>query len=315
VNARATNAVGERRRFSPASVRRGGRHGRDARGTGFTLIELLVVVLIVLVLVAIVGGVGFKVIANQKSKVTLGVLQSLDRSLEEYMVQNGGNIPPFNTSGNIAGDYEEVPGPNATRTDAAYFEVYPVGTGTVLYPVRPDVAVFLKQALGYGQVQSIVSGLTDRFVRVTTLRPADIPQGNIPGRASDPTPSVVDAWSQENWEAPWDAVEVVPSAPDGRLPLQQLVFYVHPKNPLAQEYYGKCVNERPYFMSAGPDMFYGTKSELPYIIARYGLVEDQLGAETPLEFKQRVLKTAREDNLYSYPVRWDFATDANLLGP
>lgn len=287
------------------------------RTRAFTLIELLMVILIILVLVGIIGGVGFKVIANQKSKVTQGVLQSLDRALEEYMTQNGGNIPPFRTrdpilGNDIAVDYLEVPGPSASLTDDGYFFVYPVATGTIRYPVRPDASVFLKQAMGYGQVQSIVSGLTDRFLRVTTLSASD-PPGNIPDRIEDPTPSVVDAWAQENWEAPWDTIEQQESLPSGRLPLQQLIFYVHPKNLIAQQYYGRCENERPYFMSAGPDMFYGTKTEIPYIKAHYGLTQGQVSGESPIEFNQRALKVARMDNLYSYPVNKDFATDGALM--
>lgn len=283
------------------------RTGLTSRVGGFTLIELLVVAAIIVVLLGLIGGVGVVVIHNQQSSATQNVLYTLDRALEEYMVASGGNPPPYRRD-----DYVGVPGPDAMLNSQDYFRAYPVG-GNMRHPLRPDAAVFLRQAIGYGQVQGIISGIGDRFLRITTT-PAGTtppPPGSDWDRDLDPTPSVVDVWAEPNWPdgptAPWCLIG------------QQVIYYVHPDNLLAQQFYGKCENRRPYFMSAGPDRFYGIHggsplgNEFDRIVGHHGLRQEQ-GEQDP-EFRQRVLRKAREDNLYSYPVKKDHRVDPALLTP
>lgn len=280
----------------------------------FTVLELLVVVAIVLVLVGIVGGVGFSVLNNQKSRITQGVLTSLDRALEEYIQSNGGNVPPYRRL-----EYVGVPGKNVELNDSSYFLVYPTNAAQVdenRYPLRPDAAVFLRDAMGYGEVQSIVSGLGERFLRVTTTPPGSDPSPVVPDspwdRDKDVTPSVVDAWALEDWAWPWDLAEEMPSgAPPERHTLQRVIYYVHPKNPLAQQVFGKCENGRPYFVSAGPDGYYGLFDEFHQIADTYSMTQ----TGTQAEFNQDVLEKAREDNLYSYPVKTEFTVDPLLPFP
>lgn len=289
--------------------------GVTIRRRGFTLVELLVVVTIIVVLLGLVSGVGFVVIQNQKVTVTRGVVSALDRALDEYMQQNGGNIPSMNFVGGLPEDYVGVPGPDVAATDANYFRVYPIAGGPRRYPIRPDAAVFLRQAMGYGQVQSIVSGMGEAFLRLTTT-----PDGatdvsglmNQWNRDTDVTPSVMDAWADLAWKSPWRLMEEtgnasIPGAPES---LQSLVIYVHPENKLAQAIYGKCEAGRPYFMSPGPDGFYGLWTESPRIIQHYGLKME--GGDVS-EFKQRTARKAREDNVYSGPVKWDFELEGDVL--
>ena len=125
---------------------------------------------------------------------------------------------------------------------------------------RPDASVFLLQAQGFGEVDAIVTGIPEEFLVTTDLD-------------RDTTPSVLDAWAVEGWGDPWPVAS------------QQLVYFVHPKNRLAQDLYGQCVNGRPYFMSAGPDLLYGLRDEFP-----------NLSGEAA---KEAAIK-ALEDNVYSY---------------
>lgn len=271
---------------------------------GFSLIELLVVSSIIVILMALVGGVGIAVIRNQKASATQNLLSTLDRALDEYKTQNGGNIPPFRVL-----DYIGVPGPDVTDSNPDYFVDY---QGSTL-PLRPDAAVFLRQAIGFGQVQAIVSGLGEQFLRVTTT-PAGTtptPSGSDWDRDLDTTPSVVDAWGEGDWQAPWGLVQRDDQNSSRLVNAQRVVMYVHPQNTLAQQFLGRCENKRPYFVSAGPDGFYGLPGEQSEIEGFHKLSSsDVSGGE---DYRQFVLKKAREDNIYSYRVKTDFLIDPVLL--
>lgn len=225
---------------------------------GFTIIELLVVVTVLLILVGLVTGVGIRVFRNQEAQVTRGVLQTLDRALDEYQATKNA-APDYRLE-----DYERVPGDpvGESTSGGEYFSRY-LGD---YFPRRPDTSVFLKEALGVGQVKDIVGGVGERFLVVT------VSPGSRNAADSDVTPSVVDAWATDSWANPWDPVG------------QQLIYYVHPRNKLAQELYGRCINGRAYFMSAGPDLKYGLKSEA-------GASPDKATVEGFLN-----------DNIYSYTV-------------
>lgn len=277
----------------------------------FTMIELLVVITIIVILLLLVVGVGSRVISGQKVNATQGLLTTLDRALDEYMQQNNGTIPPYRQH-----DYFGVPGPDVRFIDE-YFLVYPTtgGPGSAEHCMRPDAAVFLRQAMGFGQVQSIVSGIGTSFVRITTTPDGATDETSLNtasqwDRDTDVTPSIVDSWAEQDWQAPWLMIEEPTNAsiPGSPRTLQQLVFYVHPDNKLAQALFGKCEAGRPYFMSAGPDQFYGIPYEQPQIIAHHGLKPGNTATET----FQQAMKRAREDNIYSYPVNADFDVDAGL---
>lgn len=285
------------------------RSTRRALGSrrAFTMIELLVVITIIVILLLLVVGVGSRVISGQKVKATQGLLNTLDRALDEYMQQNNGAIPPYRRD-----DYFGVPGPDVVDNSVFYDGVYPPTTGVDRYYLRPDAAVFLRQAMGFGLVQSIVSGIGTSFVRITTTPDGATLASNF-DRDKDPTPSIVDSWAEQDWQSPWRTIEEPANAsiPGSPRTLQQLVFYVHPKNELAQALFGKCEAGRPYFMSAGPDRFYGIPYEQPQIVAHHGLRPGMTLDET---FQQAMHK-AREDNIYSYKVNADFAVNPALRLP
>ncbi len=237
------------------------RHPRPSHRRAFTLVELLVVMTIIVVLTGLITGVGIAVFRNQQGSATKNVLLSLDRALDEYIAQTSA-IPPFSLS-----DYNQVPGPEVDLADTDFFRVYP--TGGENNPRRPDAAVFIKQALTVGQAQPLVTGIGDRFLRATT-GPTSATNQDI---ARDGTPSVVDAWANADWAEPWNPIG------------QTLIYYIHPQNQMAQALYGKCVNGRPYFLSAGPDRIYGLKDDI---------------LNTTLD--QPTTEAGLKDNITSYPV-------------
>ncbi len=249
---------------------------------GFTLLELLIVIGIITLLVGVLLAVGLRAIRSQDERATRNLLFTLDRAMSEYILV-AGSIPKYNPQA-----FSRVPGPDLldpndglniiSSNDA--FLAYPDGS-TVRHPIRPDASVFIRQVTGYGEVDAIIRGIPERYLVSTITGPESDPV------AGDPSPSVVDAWAIVDalWPAPHPIAR------------QQLVYYVHPDNELAQDLFGRCINGRPYFMSAGPDRRYGLTSEF----ADQGL---SAAAE-----REAALK-ALEDNIYSYtpgPVKKDMS--------
>lgn len=232
---------------------------------GFTLVELIIVVAVTAVLVSIALGVGTLVTVNGQRAATQNVLVSLDRTLQEYIDQIDA-IPPF-----VPEAYERVPGESSVLTS------YTLGTGsearTFEHPRRPDASVFIEQTTGVGVAGDIIAGLPERF-RVPTINIASNGFGERPTGTADAIPTIVDVWADEAWNRPWEITQ------------QQIIYFVHPDNFLAQDLFGQCVNGRPYFISAGPDRLYGLSDDFA------GVVEDSY--EGVLE--------AQEDNLTSYPI-------------
>lgn len=250
-----------------------------AGARAFSLVELLVVITIIAILLTISTVVGLRLVERQRVSVTQDVLRALDTALENYQASTRGQPPKYDPS-----YFDRVPGldfrPGDMLNDInrpGTFAEYPPGSG-VDHPCFPDASVFIRQARGVGTVDSVIQQIPERFLVVTIGDEiGQTPGPTDPG--SDPTPSVIDAWGDKGaWQVPWAITE------------QRTILYVHPDNKLAQALYGKCVNNRPYFMSAGPD----GGSGLSYQVApRQG--------ETATERRASVLASLN-DNVYSYAV-------------
>jgi hypothetical protein len=146
--------------------------------------------------------------------------------------------------------------------------------------------VFVNQVKGVGAADAILAGLPSKFI-VTTQRTAPLAGGPGEPGAETPVepfiPNVLDVWAvSDPWDAPWPQLETT------------LILYVHPRNILAQQLYGRCVNGRPYFMSAGPDRLYGATAQ---VTPRRGTTSD-LGETDPALLAAAI--KGLEDNIYSY---------------
>jgi len=264
--------------------------GAGRRGGGFTLIELLAVISIIVILMAIAITTGVKVIGRQDIATTKGLLASLDRALEEYIVSAGGTIPPY-----IDTAYEGVPGVFLASEGNARTNDLSDGTNSDYlnraYPRHPDAAVFIAQASGIGAVDKIIGGLGDRFLMPTpTYGQPDGPGVTI--LHADVTPSIQDPWGDPAlWAATAQSSDPLAHAWPVLDDSAHVIFYVHPGNRLAQDLYGQCVNGRPYFFSAGPDGLYGTTSQL-----------SGTGSIMPDADTAKAAVQGLDDNIYSYPV-------------
>jgi len=284
----------------------------DAAVCAFTMVELLVVVTVIALLISILIGVGVAVMQNAQARTTQQTLATLDRALEEYMVALNTTEPPPHRPAN----YDRVPGPDGPNgreeglVSATPIIEFEPGQGD--QPERPDASVFLRQIRGVGEADAIIASIPDRFLVITAMPPSDA----VEPIDRDSTPSVVDAWADEAWvtQRQGPAREWWPIAE------QSLIYYVHPDNrrpdsaekPDAQDLYGQTVNNRPYFMSAGADGFYGHWTEFEAIQRRYEV--RRRDGESELEFVSRVFNRAREDNLYSYEVDVSFDVNETILG-
>jgi prepilin-type N-terminal cleavage/methylation domain-containing protein len=256
---------------------------------GFTLIEMLAVISVLVILISLVVTSGILVIGRQNVATTRGILSTLDRTLQEYYVETDA-FPPF-----VARSYELTPGRKIIAGgDDNLVEDY-LGRSNVRHP---DASVFLQQARGVGQVNGIISGIGDRFTMSTDLMDSN---GSDFTNERDTTPSILDSWADsDDWAATANAGDdenAWPALHHGA----HLIFYVHPDNRLAQDLYGRCVNGRPYFFSAGPDGLYGTTSQFSATGApdQGGIGVSEDGVE--LTFTELAV-LGLEDNIYSYEV-------------
>ncbi|MEC9372409.1 MAG: type II secretion system protein, partial [Planctomycetota bacterium] len=211
----------------------------------FSLVELLVAVGIVALLITITLTAGNALLRGRRADVTQNLLTTLDRALEEYLIVNNNNIPAYSLS-----EYENVPGktifdnamdPGSMElTDPLAFPMY----NNRQYPRFPDASVFIRRAQGVGAVDSVIASIPVSYLTVTAIQPGTSEYDTQ--RDAETTPSVLDSWARGSWPgAGFPAAE------------QQYIYYVHPDNDFAQAMFGRCVNRRPYFMSAGPDEAYG----------------------------------------------------------
>jgi len=237
----------------------------DRSRRGFTIIEMLVVLGVIAILASILFIAGSAVTTRQKIRTTQNILITLDRILDVYMLERG-TIPPYNPD-----QYVGTPGQNNGLQSYA-------GRN---HPARPDAAVFLAQASGYGEVDTLIQSIPNEFVRSRPL-----PNNNTQGVNA---PSIVDSWAESGWP-------VDPENQTRRYPVQyqQVIYFVHPENTLAQALYGRCRNNRPYFMSAGPDRTYGLINEPQFNI--------QAQADGSASEIARLVARAISDNIYSTTV-------------
>lgn len=131
--------------------------------TAFTLVEMLVVVGIIAILVAITLGVASAVVEGGRKRTTEGLIRALDQTLDIYIDQRG-QIPPAL----IAVPPNRLVGGGILEGQAMYYPlidgVVQIGNGAP-FQTFDSVGVYMFAAEEIPEVQSILSGLDQRFVQ------------------------------------------------------------------------------------------------------------------------------------------------------
>ncbi len=269
---------------------------RTSRRAAFTLIELLIVIGVIVLLAAITLAVGPRLLDSRKEAVTEQVITGLDGMLETYIQERQGNIPP-----DINNEFIELwegvaDGPtdsdlertrafygdsnNLTGNDADIVPVYEDSSANK-FSIRPSSSMFLYQARGLSEIDNALG-------QMPPSRLAQVFGQDMDGNPFDLT-AVLDAWG------------------NAARPYERHILYVHPANQRAQQLYGYCQNNRPYFLSAGADGVYGTIQDLPFQL-RQGIE----AGNKPFDDSDRVVqffRDALDDNITSYEVRPAFISD------
>ena len=202
------------------------------------MVEMMVVIGVIALLGAITLAIGTSVIRNGKVRQTQQVLTTLDAVLEEYMAEYGG-IPPFDRN--------------------AFNEPKEMNEGGT---VRPEVAAFLVEAQGLDGATRQIAAIPEQ-VLVPRFTPRDPKKPN----KNDPDPNSLFgralAANMTNYTGVLDDWDVRPTVCDA---WGMEILFIHPEDTEAvsgltmggTEFngYGRPANNRPYFLSAGPDRRY-----------------------------------------------------------
>ncbi len=248
-----------------------------ARRGAFTLIELLVVIVVIGVLLTLVVAVGSKVTGGGKTSLTKDLIRALDTSLDGYMGDNNGEIPPASV---IVREIDPS-NPEMDTTMPNIDGVADTSEGEVLVN---SIGLYLRAVEGSGAAEEIVRGMDADHVR--RYAPA------APGDTTPETPlhpelsTVFDAWGQPlRFVHPKFAGEILENemralgAPGGFADMETGGFFFDSKvtDNLAVEFIdarrnfittedrkvtpdligdgdgGRPIGGRPYFYSMGPD--------------------------------------------------------------
>lgn len=252
----------------------------------FSLVELLVVIGIIIILATITIGLGPRLVESRREAAAEQLLSTLDRAVEEFTV----SARRSTTRGDEAhiAFWERIPESSAEvealrRRFGDHPQARVNAQGGDRYLRRPDAAIFIRQARGVGAVDDIIAGLPERYVSILYGRAASSGPGgpdDLGGALGDPPSaiSILDPWKNP-------------------------ILFVHPDNPVAQRLFGRCVGNRPYFVSAGSDGVYGLAADLPP--AQLARATDSRGPGL-----RAVLEGALTDNITSYAPGAPDLTDA-----
>lgn len=244
--------------FASTSAHPCTRSARSAHA-GFTLLELLIVVSVVTFLVALLVVVATGALGNQRVRQSEATLRTLERALDEYELARG-VYPPLVVDDGSTDTFVEAHvrlfDPAASwntgneiysRTDR---DMSMTATGGDLgfsgsdamnrYPLMPTSWFFLEFTLGYGDVEALLADLpSSAYISdvldagaVNSISPlnSDVDRFSIRRQ-------LVDAWGNP-------------------------ILFVQTGNSAAEGLFGRALNDRPYFLSAGLDERYGVGPEV-----------------------------------------------------
>jgi len=217
--------------FTGYPYRRGEHEFVHQNHNAFTLIEMMVVIGLIGLLLTITVMVTQGVVGQSKVRQCRELLGGLDSLLTEYESEYG-SMPSFDSS------------------------LFSQPTGGEAGEVRPEVATFLEQVHGLAGADRIISGWPTQYLLKRNVYYGQVGANQLfTGLIDDKNPldtnaphddrlTLVDPWGTE-------------------------ILYIHPRDKMATvgknapnnfAGYGTPVNDRPYFISAGPDRIFYDKN-------------------------------------------------------
>jgi prepilin-type N-terminal cleavage/methylation domain-containing protein len=257
----------------------------------FTLIEMLIVMSIIGLLAALTLGISSSVMRNSEIRQTENGLKVLSMAMQEWELEMGRSI----TFKGVAGIEDQVDGGiyDIDRTDmnnGGGLIGYPVFNGqavedaVILAEMRSRNIALIRVLSEAESSKDILSKIEpDHFCKTSGTAPDEIHTSDLCNIDGTHSSIVVDAWGTPigivfpgKYFVPGDFNDEYARDSSGDLTVRDQI----------EDGLGSCVNQRPYFVSAGPDGKWGYRYQ-----AGTGPSGDDLSM---------TLWSATLDNIYSY---------------
>ena len=228
---------------------------------GFTLVEMLIVIFIIALLAALTLGISSSVLRNAEKNKTADVLKLMTMSLEEWELEKG---RPMSFDGYIPvtdGIYDIQLG-GIDGIVAPTFAEQGVTDSDMMDAMRLRM-IAIVQVLQQSEAASGVLAkiIPEHFCKTSGIAPNELHTSDLCNVDGEHAPLVVDAWG-----TPIGVVFPGRNYADANQQTQQTQFALDQSGDQtvrdeAEDGLGSCLNERPYFVSAGPDRKWGYRSQ------------------------------------------------------
>jgi len=237
-----------------------GIHTTRLTRSGFTMIEMLIVIFIIALLAALTLGISSSVMRNAEIHKTEDVLKLMTMALEEWELEKGrsmtfdGYIPVVNGRYDIM-----LGGEDGDEIDKPGFSEQGVVDEKMLQAMRMRmvaIVLVLKQSESSSEVLSKIS--PSHLCKTSGTAPEEIHTSDVCNISGEHTMVVLDSWG-----TPLGVVfpgrNYFEANPNGNPSIDPAFDESGDRTVLdqAEDGLGSCLNERPYFVSAGPDQKWG----------------------------------------------------------
>lgn len=228
---------------------------------GFTLIEMMIVIFIIALLAALTLGISSSVMRNAEIHKTEDVLKLMTMALEEWELEKGRSLTFDGYIPVVGGRYDILLG-GIDGIGAPTFAEQGVEDENMLQAMRirmVALVLVLKQSEASSEVLSKIT--PDHFCKTSGLAPDEIHTSDLCTIDGPHSAVIVDSWG-----TPIGIVFPGRNFANANQQSTQTQFAFDSSGDQtvrdeAEDGLGSCLNERPYFVSAGPDQKWGYRSQ------------------------------------------------------
>ena len=225
---------------------------------GFTLIEMMIVIFIIALLAALTLGISSSVMRNAEKHKTEDILKLMTMALEEWELEQGRSMTFDGHISVVGGRYDILLGGIDGITEPTFSE-QGVQDEDMLQAMRirmVELVLVLRQSESSSEVLSKIT--PDHFCKTSGTAPDEIHTSKL-CNINGPHPTVI----VDSWGTPVGIVfpgrNYFEAYPNGNPDFDPSFDESGDRTVLdqAEDGLGSCMNERPYFVSAGPDQKWG----------------------------------------------------------